>query len=241
MRFCTRCGFEFGQEVTRQIVAHADDELAVAFLRHTEFPSVFDLTMDAVAQCPGFGLDASKVIPTRCIPQARNILHHKDARLEELDVAERFEIEIATGIVHKTTRTMIGPITLARSGKALARRTADDDVHITGVDELRERIGWERVAAVRERTLAPPIIRLPNAISSTNFLTMPAKRAAKTAEELMRVAILECTACGHQRKYYSAVKATVGDSWPCLCDDCKRDTVHVVKTCTLRMDRSQMK
>ena len=32
-----------------QIAAHANDELATAFLRHTQFPGVLDLAVDTVA------------------------------------------------------------------------------------------------------------------------------------------------------------------------------------------------
>jgi hypothetical protein len=53
-----RGGAKFAREVTGNVVAHSDDELATALLRNTELPGFLHLRLDAVAERAGLGLNA---------------------------------------------------------------------------------------------------------------------------------------------------------------------------------------
>jgi hypothetical protein len=142
-------GAQIRREVAGEIIAHADDELALALLRYTERAGILDLLMDAIAGAPSRSaettrlvLHRSEVLPAIGRPQTENVLHHEDPRLEEIDVTQEVAEELPTRVIHQSV-AMIGTVHLARSAEALARRPAHDDIHALSADDLREVLGME--------------------------------------------------------------------------------------------------
>ncbi len=134
-RFGARRGSEFRREISGQVVAHTDDELPLAFLRHAEFPGVLDLAVDAIAgvsllpaQLAGFLLQGSEVLATRRVAESKDVFHHEHARLKEVQVTKEFAVEVAPRILHKPARAVVGAVAHAGPGESLAGRPADDDV-----------------------------------------------------------------------------------------------------------------
>ena len=131
----TRRVLEFRQEIPRQVVADADDELAMPFLRDPEFPGVLHLAMDAVAgaamttaQSVRLLLNGSEVCAPDGVTDAWDVFHYECPRLEEFHIAQELPVQVAARVVFNTL-AMVGTVQLAGCGEPPARGAADDHIH----------------------------------------------------------------------------------------------------------------
>src|ERR1019366_2571783 len=129
-RLGARRRLEFRQEVGGQIGTHANEKLATAFLRHTQFPRVFNLSMHAVTQQPRLLLDGGEILPTSGGTDAENIFHHENARLEITNVAEKFAKKLAALVGYQPPFAVIRAVALPGRAETLAGRTAYNHVHL---------------------------------------------------------------------------------------------------------------
>jgi hypothetical protein len=142
-------GLQLRDEIAGQVIAHADDELAAAFLRYTEFPGIFNLCVDSVAgasdrppQFTSLLLDGGEVFATGGAADSKDVLHHKHARLEEIHVVQQFAEKVAARIVFEA-RAMVGTVHLTGRAEALARGTPDNDIDLVGAKQFCELSRWK--------------------------------------------------------------------------------------------------
>lgn len=86
---------EFTGEVTGNVIADADDELAASHLRDAEFPSLLNLRLNAIAEIAGLGLHGGKELALGRALNAEHVLHHEHSRTESGHVFEEDAIELA--------------------------------------------------------------------------------------------------------------------------------------------------
>ena len=129
--------FKRSGKIFGQVITSADDELALAFLRHTQGEGFFDLGMDAVAEGLGLLAHFGKVFAARGRFDAEDVLHDEQFWPEESDIAQEFLVQVTAGVFDQAG-AVVGAVALAHGGEALAGGAADDDIHTGGFNKPGE-------------------------------------------------------------------------------------------------------
>ncbi len=149
-----RGGAEFTGEVTGNVAAHSDDELASSRLRDAELPRFLDLRLHAVAERAGFRLDQCEELALRRALDAQHILHHKNSRAEGGNVFEEDPEKVAS-LVFANAGAVIRRVHLPHRAVTLTRRPTHNDIHLVDTELGRQLVRREigEVFAQGERVL----------------------------------------------------------------------------------------